>query len=212
MLSMACSKWMRALLTAVEIGASISGGASRRSSSSSGIVVAGGALSLESHIGPSVLLGSPNRVRMWDERGRSSGSGGSGSCSLSRLNFFGPRGSKAESSQEELWSERDLVGPIAAVTGVDNPLGTGPDRCVHVNQEARVRAAAKLGGANRTARVGGQHFKEGRFAVWGLPFGADSFTCEDTEHAGLEKVNTERISVFKCEPAVFRGGSGGPNR
>ena len=42
MLSMARSKWMRALLTAVETGVSISGGASRRSSSSSsGMMVAG---------------------------------------------------------------------------------------------------------------------------------------------------------------------------
>ena len=42
--SMACSKWMRALLTAVETGTSMSGGASKRSSSSSaGMMVAGGA-------------------------------------------------------------------------------------------------------------------------------------------------------------------------
>ena len=50
----------------------------------------GAEVSLESHISPSVLLGRLNRVRMWDERGRSSGSGGSGRCSLNRPNFFGP--------------------------------------------------------------------------------------------------------------------------
>ena len=130
---------------------------------------------------------------MWDESGRSSGRGSSTRCSLSRPKFFSPsRGSKAESSQEELWSERDLVGPIAAVTGMYDPLGTGAERGVHVNQEARVRAAPKLGGTNWTTSVSGQHFKERRFALWGFPFGADSFTCQDTEHAGLEKVNTER--------------------
>ena len=44
MSSMACSKWVRALLTAVETGTSMSGGASKSSSSSSaGMMVAGGA-------------------------------------------------------------------------------------------------------------------------------------------------------------------------
>ena len=67
--------------------------------------------SLESHISPRVLLGRTNRVRMWDECGRSSGSGGSGRCGLNGPNFFGPRRSKAESRKEEPWRKRDLVGP-----------------------------------------------------------------------------------------------------
>ena len=58
MSSMACSKWVRELLTAVETGTSMSGGASKSSSSSSaGMMVAGGACrSSKAYIGPRVLL------------------------------------------------------------------------------------------------------------------------------------------------------------
>ena len=42
-LSMACSRCVRAVFTAEDTGTSMSGGASRKSSSSSGMVVAGGA-------------------------------------------------------------------------------------------------------------------------------------------------------------------------
>ena len=48
---MARSKWMRMLLTAVESGASISGGASRRSSSSSGEHGGEPGVQLESSVG-----------------------------------------------------------------------------------------------------------------------------------------------------------------
>ena len=56
---------MRALLTAVETGTSMSDGASKSSSSSSAGMMVAEEVSLKANIGPRVLLCGANGIRMW---------------------------------------------------------------------------------------------------------------------------------------------------
>ena len=166
-----------------------------------------GEVRFKAHIGASVNLGCLNRVGVRKEgrRGpRSTGRLRRLSGSLSRPKGFGSRIGEAECCQQELGSERDLIGVVTAVAGVLNPLGTRLEGGVHVNEETCIGTATKLRGADRSPSM--LNFEQGGGAIGRFPLRTDPFTSEDAEHAGLKKVDSVGLSQLKSKRNVPGGG------
>ena len=98
-----------------------------------------------------------------------------------------------------MWRDRDVVRSVAAIIGIHDPFGACLDGSVHVKEEARIGAAAKLGRANRARVVRGLNFEKRGSAWLRFLFRANAFPGQNTEHARLEEVDAEWFGFIKGE-------------